>query len=182
MGGVGLAAYKKNAARTRVHIVFVGETGLLMLPTVRRTWAPRGQTPILRDCARGHRKSSAIGSLTISPRRRQMGLYLHRHPNRNIAADEGIWCPCALLGSRGKNVILVWDWLNAHRRARVRLWRSRNRRLTIEWLPLHAPELDPTEYVWSRLKYHRLSNHGLCELQAIQNLTYRLAFRELATE
>ena len=138
-----------------------------MLPTVRRTWAPRGQTPILRHRTRSHKKVSAIGALTISPQRRRLGLYLHWHPDKNITQDEVILFLRDLLAHLRGNVILVWDRLNAHRSAQVKLWRAVYPRLSIEWFPPYAPELNPMEYVWGNLKGHRLANHGLCELEAI---------------
>ncbi len=138
-----------------------------MLPTVRRTWAPKGQTPILRHRTRSHKKVSAIGALSISPHRRRLGLYLHWHPNKNITQDEVILFLRDLLAHLRSNVILVWDRLNAHRSTQVKLWRTAYSRLSIEWFPPYAPELNPMEYVWGYLKYHRLSNHGLLELDEI---------------
>lgn len=138
-----------------------------MLPTVRRTWAPKGQTPILRHRTRSHKKVSTIGALSISPQRRRVGLYLHWHPDKNVTQEEIILFLRDLLTHLRGNVILVWDRLNAHRSAQVKLWRAVYPRLSIEWFPPYAPELNPMEYVWGHLKYHRLSNHGLCELHEI---------------
>ena len=39
---------KKNAKIWRAWIVFLDESGISERPPVRRTWAPRGRTPILR--------------------------------------------------------------------------------------------------------------------------------------
>jgi hypothetical protein len=36
----------KNAARLGAHIVFVDESGFLLIPNVVRTWAPQGQTSL----------------------------------------------------------------------------------------------------------------------------------------
>jgi len=138
-----------------------------MLPTVRRTWAPRGQTPILRHRTRSHKKVSAIGGLSISPGRRHLGLYLHWHPDKNITGTEVIAYLHDLLRHLRGHVILVWDRLNAHRSRQLQDWRTIYPRLTIEWLPPYAPELNPVEYLWSHFKYHRLANHGLCELDDI---------------
>jgi hypothetical protein len=67
----GLATDKKSAARRRAHLVLIDESGFLLSPLVRRTLAPRGQTPVLKTWG-GHRERvSAIAALTISPRRRQ---------------------------------------------------------------------------------------------------------------
>lgn len=138
-----------------------------MLPTVRRTWAPRGQTPILHHRTRSHKKVSAIGALTISPGRRRLGLYLHWHPDTNIRTTEVIAFLHDLLRHLRGNVVLVWDRLNAHRSKQLQDWRTIYPRLTIEWLPPYAPELNPIEYVWGNFKYHRMANHGLCELDDV---------------
>ncbi|NIN95339.1 MAG: hypothetical protein GTN93_22260 [Anaerolineae bacterium] len=138
-----------------------------MLPTVRRTWAPRGQTPILRHRTRSHKKVSTIGALSISPQRRRLGLYLHWHPDKNITQDDVILFLRDLLAHLRGNVILVWDRLNAHRSAQVKLWQTAYPRLSVEWFPPYAPDLNPMEYVWGHLKYHRLSNHGLFELDDV---------------
>jgi len=43
-----LAAVEKSARRQNALIVFEDESGVSLLPSVRATWAPRGQTPVLR--------------------------------------------------------------------------------------------------------------------------------------
>ena len=140
-----------------------------MLPTVRRTWAPKGQTPILHHRTRSHKKVSTIGALTLSPKRHRLGLFLHWHPDKNIRTTEVIGFLRDLLRHLRGNVILVWDRLNAHRSKQLQYWRAIYPRLTIEWLPPYAPELNPMEYVWGNLKYHRTANHGLCELDEVYN-------------
>ena len=42
-----LAAHQKKARRQEASLALIDESGLLMAPLVRRTWAPRGQTPDL---------------------------------------------------------------------------------------------------------------------------------------
>ncbi|MEV7996587.1 winged helix-turn-helix domain-containing protein, partial [Streptomyces sp. NPDC086077] len=39
---------KKGAVNTRAWIVFLDESGVSLLPQIRRTYAPRGRTPLLR--------------------------------------------------------------------------------------------------------------------------------------
>ena len=48
-----------------------------MAPLVRRTWAPRGQTPdFVQSGGRGPReKVSVAAALWLSPRRERLGLY-----------------------------------------------------------------------------------------------------------
>lgn len=69
-----MAAGKKNAARLGAHIVFVDESGFLLIPTVLKTWAPRGQTPVHRHRYRRERVS-VISGISVSPKRQRLGLY-----------------------------------------------------------------------------------------------------------
>ena len=58
--GGGLAANKKSAARRRAHIVLIDESGFLLSPLVRRTLAPRGQTPVLKTWGGYRERVSAM--------------------------------------------------------------------------------------------------------------------------
>ena len=70
-----MAQGKKNAARLGAHIVFADESGFLLVPTVARTWAPRGKTPIHRHRQGQRDKLSVISGISVSPKRHHLGLY-----------------------------------------------------------------------------------------------------------
>jgi len=70
-------------------MVFTDETGLMLQPLVRRTWAPRGQTPVMYGWDR-HDRLSAMASLTVAPQRRRIGLYFQMH-ERNVTAEQALW-------------------------------------------------------------------------------------------
>ena len=70
-----MAAHKKSAARLVAHIVFADESGFMLIPNVVRTWAPQGQTPIHRHRQGQRDKISVISGVSVSPRRRRLGLY-----------------------------------------------------------------------------------------------------------
>ena len=53
-----------------------------------------------------------------------------------------------------------------------------DRRLTLEWLPGYAPELNPVEHIWGYLKEHELPN--LCPRQLWElSATARAAWRRM---
>src|SRR6202007_2653170 len=58
-----LAGTKKNAARKRAWIFFQDETGFTQQPSIRRTWAPRGETPILKARGNHWTKTSVAAAL-----------------------------------------------------------------------------------------------------------------------
>ena len=56
----------RDAFRRTAHLVFLDESGFFLTPTVRRTLAPRGKTPVLTGWDRRDRLS-AISAITVSP-------------------------------------------------------------------------------------------------------------------
>jgi transposase len=128
----------------------------MLQPTVRRTWAPRGQTPTLKSYDRRDRLS-AISALTVSPRRRRLGLYFDLLEH-NVKAEDFEAFIDRLLRRIRRPIVLVIDRYSVHRSAAKRLLARHRKRLSIEWLPAYAPELNPAEQVWNRAKYTDLAN------------------------
>lgn len=127
----------------------------MLQPTVRRTWAPKGQTPIHDSWDRRDRLS-ATSAVTVSPKRRRLGLYFDIL-DHNVRADDFERFITALLCRLGR-LTLVMDRYSVHRSAAKTLRKRFGRRLVIEWLPAYAPELNPDEQVWNRTKYVDLAN------------------------
>jgi hypothetical protein len=70
MGEGDLARDQKKAPRLKAWLVFLDESGMLMAPLVRRSWAPCGQPPVLDQRGAHHRKVSAAAVLCRTPPRR----------------------------------------------------------------------------------------------------------------
>jgi transposase len=138
--------------------VFIDESGLLMAPLVRRTWAPRGRTPIFKQKTRAHDKVTIVGSLCVSPVRHKVGLYFSLRCDENLNQDWLIDFLKDLKRHVRGRVILVWDRLAVHRGKAVRTFIEKSRRIDVELLPPYAPELNPVEGLWSHLKLNPLAN------------------------
>src|ERR1017187_1329912 len=146
-----LAGSKKNAAKQGRIIVFIDESGLSERPTRVRTWAPRGQTPVLQYHFNWHQLSVIAG---ISFRR----FYFRLFPGA-IKGAQIIEFLNALGRQIRKPLLVIWDGLPAHRSALVREYLDALKgAIQIEQLPAYAPELNPTEYIWGHLKHHELAN------------------------
>ncbi|MFH1279957.1 MAG: transposase [Candidatus Eisenbacteria bacterium] len=126
-----------------------------MTPTIARTWAPRGKTPILRHWQR-HDRISVISGIAVSPERRRFGLYYQWY-HHNIREVEVVAFLRDLLRHLRKPLIVIWDHLRVHRSKAVATLCRRVPRLHLEYLPAYAPELNPDEGVWRRTK-KRLAN------------------------
>ena len=131
----------------------------MLTPTVRRTLAPRGKTPILKSWDR-HDRISAISAVTISPKRRHLGLYLRLLPDDVNAHAEDI---VSFLGQLREHIrgpmTILWDRAKIHDRSRlVRAYLARHPEIRTEPLPAYAPETNPDENVWQHTKHARLAN------------------------
>lgn len=129
----------------------------MLQPVVRRTWAPKGQTPIHYSWDRRDRLS-VISALTVSPRRRHLGLYFDIH-DHNIDTDTFESFVRGLRQRVHRRIILVLDRWSVHRSGARRLVERFGSRVQIEWLPPYAPDLNPVEPVWSHTKYADLANY-----------------------
>jgi DDE superfamily endonuclease len=138
--------------------VFWDESGVSLLPVTRRTWAPRGVTPVIRHHFNWKRASMAAG-LCYGSRGGGAALAFH-HQVDAYNTDTLIQALGELrrfLG--GQKATLLWDGLPAHRSLAMRAWLRRQRHwLVAERLPGYAPDLNPVEALWSNLKGVELAN------------------------
>ena len=130
-----------------------------MAPLVRRTWAPCGETPELVQTSGTRQKVSALAALCLSPERDRLRLYFQTlvdgyFDNWSVAG----FLEAMVRGLTGRFVV-VWDGGSMHKGDPIRdLEANFGDRLSLERFPPYAPELNPVEFLWSWLKYSRLSN------------------------
>ena len=142
-----------------------------MAPLVRRTWAPRGSTPIIYQKTRSHRKVSAIAALTLPPRNRRVSLYFSLHTDANITAPRIVRFLRALTRQQQKPLLIVWDRLNTHRAVLVKRWLATHSKVHAEFFPPYAPELNPVEMLWAYLKGNPLANWAPREIGELASAT-----------
>ena len=82
-----------------------------MAPLARRSWSPRGHTPVLVQRGRSRRKVSVIGALVISPKRRRVRAYFRLHPEANLDGPLVLSFLKQLLRALRVPLELVWDRL-----------------------------------------------------------------------
>lgn len=142
----GVVTDKKKARRLGAYIVFVDESGFLLIPTMLATWAPRGQTPLHRHRYRRD-KVSVISGISVSPHRQRLGLYYRLHTD-NIGQVEVCEFLHHLLRHLHGHVIVLLDNSRTHKGEPLRELRRRHPRLHPENFPSYAPDLNPDEGVW----------------------------------
>jgi transposase len=148
-----LAGHQKGAETQQQSILFIDESGFYPLPSVVRTYAPVGQTPIMREWwTRDH--LSAISA--ISPEGK---LYFHCQ-DRPLNSADVIAFLAHLLREVPGRLVIIWDGSPIHRSHAVKefLANGAAQRLHLERLPAYAPELNPDEGLWQQLKGVELRN------------------------
>jgi transposase len=149
----------REARQRGAHLVFLDESGFMLTPTVRRTWAPQGQTPILDAWDRRDR-ISAISSITVSPHNRRLNLYFDLLPdNTNVHGEDIVAYLRQLKAQLRAPLTVIWDGSNIHdKSALVRAFLAEHPEIKTERLPAYAPDMNPDELVWAWMKYGRLGN------------------------
>lgn len=152
----------------------------MLSPHVRRSLAPRRQTPVL-DTPTTREKVSVIGALSFSPLRQQPQLYFRSYPNENVNAERSADFLRSLLRQIRGKLLVLWDGAAIHRGPAVRELLSQTRRLTLHSLPAYAPELNPVEYLWSYLKTTKLANITLADALDLDAVVTH-SLHEIATQ
>lgn len=151
--------YKHNEGGRRAHLVFIDECGFMMAPLVRKTWAPRGCTPVIK-IAEPHARISTIGAVTISPAQSRFRFYFHLLPdNANFHGTTIVAFIESVRRRIRKPFIVIWDQIPIHHSYPVEDYLSHHEDVLVEPFPPYAPELNPVDYVWGYVKYGRLANY-----------------------
>jgi len=147
----------KKTSRS-VHLVFIDECGFMLMPVVTRTWAPRGQTPIMR-VADPHGRISTIGAITISPVRTIFRFYYWLLPNNvNFNGNSIVTFVESLRCRIRQPFIILWDQIPIHQAHSMERYLTQHKDVMVALFPPYAPELNPVDYVWAYVKHSRLAN------------------------
>jgi len=153
-----MADSKKNARRRQAWIVFQDESGVSQRPSVRRTWAPKGETPVLIHAFNWKKLSicAALGYRWDGCRSR---LWFQIRNGNYDSVSLMAFLEDLKRELRGQKATLVWDGLPAHKSRVMRDYLSRQRGwLVVERLPGYAPDLNPVETLWGNIKGQELAN------------------------
>lgn len=146
--------------------MFVDESGLGEQPHRVRTWAVRGQTPVLEFNFR-RSKLSVIAGVSW------WEFYFRLYP-KAITGAEVVDFLGHLRRQVGERLLVVWDGLTAHRSRRVQRWlEAQAGAVAVARLPAYTPELNPTEYLFGHLKQHELPNFCPADYQHLSRAARR---------
>jgi transposase len=148
-------------------LVFEDESGFSLVSPLKRTWSPCGHTPVVRTSLDHHQRLNLLGAILI-PYHRKKSLQLSiRSYTRTLTGVQVVAFLKQLLRTVSGEIVLVWDRHPIHQRKLLDEFLDDEPRLQVYWFPTSAPELNPTEFIWTQLKEHTASAapHDLFELR-----------------
>jgi transposase len=139
------------------------EASLYLQATTMRVWAPMGQTPTVRIHT-GRENTNFYGCLNL---RTGAEIVMQAETMNSITTAGYLQRIAETIPD--KPILLLWDRAPWHRGAAVRDFLGANPRFEIMWLPPGAPDLNPQEHVWKRVREHISHNHCQTHLRQLAN-------------
>jgi transposase len=145
-------------------VLFVDEAGFYLLPAAVTTYAPVGETPILREVVT-HDHLSAISAVTP-----QGALSMQVYDEAITGVQVVRFLRQLARRWPGSSFLLFWDAAPIHRGRVVQqfLATAPPGQFHVEWLPGYAPDLNPDEGVWNKLKEDELANVSCMDLAELR--------------
>lgn len=164
---------RQRAKRAGSAIFFLDETGVRSDAALGRTYGLNAHTPVVKTS--GQRQSvNAISAVNAR------GAFWYKVYTGRVNTPVFVeFLKDFMKSRRGEHVVLVLDSLPAHKaKLTLQYVKSLDGRLTLEFLPGYAPELNPDEHVWRQaerrqqeaLAEERITT-ALCGIRPLQDQT-----------
>jgi transposase len=148
-------AIRADAAQLGARVYFQDEAGIRSDYHAATTWAPVGQTPVVRSTGARH-SINMISAITAQ------GAMFFSTFTGGLNAERFIGLCRDLLHDDGGTVFLVVDGHPAHRANIVAEFvESTGGRLRLFFLPPYSPELNPDEWVWKSVKHDHMGKTAI---------------------
>lgn len=136
-------------------LVYVDESAFSYTPGYRRTYAPKGETPVLQH---GHTHGGVQAMSAVSPR----GELLFKLKSSSFQAPDVLDFLTNLIVAYPdyKEFLVIWDNAMIHRSKLVKDFVANLEHKTIKLYPLppYSPQLNADEQVHGYIKQHCLAN------------------------
>ena len=139
-------ALAQRARNEKAEIFFWDESGFRADAVHGKTWAMKGQRPVIQRP--GQRQSVSAASAVNSK-----GAFWFEMYEGALTGERFVEMLERLMSGQKQPIHLVMDGLPAHKKACVRQYVEQTQgRLTLHFLPGYAPDLNPDALVWSHTK------------------------------
>jgi transposase len=158
---------QKRAVLERRLLVFVDESGFYLLPAILRTYAPIGETPVLKVF---HTRDHLSMMSAITPQ----GWLFTRTRYEALNGMDSVHFLTHVRAQTNRKLLVIWDGSPIHRNTDVRdfLANGAAKQIHLERLPAYAPDLNPDEGTWRHLKRVELANVCCTDLLDLHSQVY----------
>lgn len=156
---------KAHKMRWQATLYFQDEAGVSLVPALGKTWAPKGEIPIVKVTGK---KGGFIITSAISTG----GRMLFKIEKGKINAGKFIDFLKKLMSHHKKRkIIVITDQAPVHIAKTVERFADANNKIfALYYLPSYSPELNPDEHVWGYLKDKKLKNHAAKSVNDLRKL------------
>jgi transposase len=162
-----------SARKRKARLMLLDESGLLMAPLLRRSWAPKGHPPRLEQKGKHREKVSVAAGLILNAGQDEVSLAYQTLANgffdNELVADFLAAVKAALPG----RLAVVWDRGPMHAGDPIEELQQRLTALEVEALPPYSPGLMPVEHLWRCLKHGRLCNFAPTDARQLDEAIVR---------
>jgi len=146
---------KKKAKKIGATIYFEDEAGVRSDYHSGKTWALKGQTPVVRS-------TGARFSINMMAAISTRGHLRFMVVKGTIQAKHACDFLSRLMHNAENPIFLIWDGHPVHKARKVqKCIESYNGRLQVFFLPSYSPELNPSEQVWNNVKVHGVGRKSI---------------------
>ena len=145
---------KEIVLRQQAMLYFQDEAGVSLIPYLRTTWSPKGETPTIKVTGK---KGGVCVSSAISP----AGRMIFRIEKGRMTSETYIdFLAKIILQHPHRKIVVISDNAPIHTSKSVQSFAlSNKKRISLFYIPSYSPELNPDEHVWSYLKTYELAAH-----------------------
>ena len=135
--------------------MFADEASVSINAPVRRTYAPRGQRPVIKTNSEVGKRVYAASAIS------EDGDLIYEVREKAFDAKAIIGFLRSILQKLNKKIILIWDNASIHDCEAMRLFLSTDpiaQNIYLAKIPIYSPQFNADEQVWNLVKNHGLYN------------------------
>lgn len=166
---------QKWAKKHKAILYFEDESGISLVPSVGKTWAPKGKTPIIRITGT---RGGVLAMSAISPSGRMCFCIEKRKINADILIE---FLKKIMEAHKRRKIGIIMDQAPCHKSKKVREFTEESKRMKIFYIPPYSPDLNPDEKVWRHLKHVSLKNHQAKDRRSL-TLLVRKALKSIQND
>lgn len=155
----------KRAKKDERAIVFVDETKFRLLPTFKKTWAPKGERPVV-EAAGLFEFIAVIGALSYVPQTKELDLQW-RIQRYGYETESVFSFLCDLRQDISQSTLFILDNWSVHK-STVKKLKKEEIINDVGWFPEYASDINPVDNVWGQAKYNELSNYTPKDLDELE--------------